>query len=152
MSSEDDPSESRDARKHRSRAREFSPTATSEEAFQEALRTLVLEADAHDVDVRGGWPVVRGDGTKMWDVEITTVDRSSTAHVDETGSTVPSIVNAVAEREGVETTDLPPLQEAIDHELLETVRQSNDEEQYVRFQYCGYEITVRADGSLIVAG
>lgn len=152
MSTEDDPSESCDARKRRSRERDYPPTATTDEAFQEALRALVLEADANGVDVRGGWPVVRGDETKMWDVELTSVARSSTAHVDETGSTVVSIVNAVADREGVETTDLPPLQESIDHKILETLQQSNDQEQFVRFQYYGYEITVRADGSLISEG
>lgn len=152
MPSEDDPLESSDARKHSSSERDLTPTATTDEAFQEALRALVLEAESNGVDVRGGWPIVRGDETKRWDVEITSVARSSTAHVDETGSAVASIVAAVADREGVETTDLPPLQETIDHKVLETLQQSNDEEQYVRFQYYGYEITVRADGSLILEG
>jgi hypothetical protein len=43
-------------------------TITTEEEFHEALRRLVLEADANDVDVRGGWPIV--DGDRGWDLEI----------------------------------------------------------------------------------
>lgn len=126
------------------------PPATTAESFQDAIRALVLEAESNGVDVRGGWPVVRDDGTTLWDVEITEVARSSTTHVDETGSVVVAIVEAVAEREGVDSTDLPPLQDSIDHDVLETLQQSVDDRQFVRFQYAGHRITVRADGSIVV--
>ncbi|MFC5369042.1 HalOD1 output domain-containing protein [Salinirubrum litoreum] len=129
------------------------PAVTTREAFQKTLRKLVVEADANGVDVRGSWPVVRGDETKQWDVEITRLARSSSAHVDTTGSPVASIVEAVAARDGVAPTDLPPLQDAIDHEVLDTLLETDDgARRHVRFQYCGYEITVRADGSIRLDG
>jgi len=129
-------------------------TVTTEEAFQEALRALVLEADANGVSVRGGWPVARDDGTREWDIEITVVSRPTTAHVDDTGSPVASVVEAVAAREGVETTDLPPLQDAIGHEVLEALLDTSDDgsPQHLRFRYSGYEITVRSDGSIRLEG
>lgn len=130
---------------------DFHAATVPEEAFQEALRALVVEADSNGVDVRGGWPVVRGDGTKMWDIEITRLARSSTAHVNDTGSPVTSIVKAVAIREGVEVTDLPPLQDAIEHGILEAVINA-DGPQHVRFRYAGYEIVVRSDGSILLEG
>jgi hypothetical protein len=134
-------------------AADVRPATTTEEAFQEALRQLVIEADSNDVDVRGGWPVVRCDGTKMWNIEITRLTRSSTAHVRDTGSSVASIVEAVAAREDVDRTDLPPLQEAIDHEILETLLNTvDDPQQHVRFHYYGYEVTVRADGTIRLDG
>ena len=129
------------------------PGITTQEAFEEALGALVTEADSNDVDVRGGWPVAREDGTKMWDIEIVGVARRSTAHVSDTDSPVASIIEAVASREGVETTDLPPLHETISPDILETLRQSVDDiEQYVRFRYYGYQITVRGDGSIDIEG
>lgn len=124
---------------------------TTETGFQEALRALVIEADSNGVDVRGGWPVVRGDEAKMWDIEITRLSRSSTAHVNDTHSPIASIIGAVAAREGVESTDLPPLQDAIDHAVLETLYQTIDDPRpHVRFRYYGYDISVRADGSILL--
>ena len=122
--------------------------ATTEEAFQEALREVVIGAEANGVDVRGSWPVLRGDETKLWDVEITRLSRSSTAHVHDTGAPVASIVDAVATRDGVEATDLPPLQEAVEYEVLEKLLAADDTQQHVQFQYCGYTITVRSDGAI----
>ncbi|WP_255150208.1 HalOD1 output domain-containing protein [Halorarius halobius] len=130
------------------------PAVTTEDGFQKALRALVTEADTNGVDVRGGWPVARGDETKMWDVEIAALARSTTAHVDDAGSAVASIIGAVAAREGVDTNDLPPLQEAVDHEVLEMLLDTSDDgpQQYVRFRYCGYEITVRKNGDIRLKG
>lgn len=126
---------------------------TTREAFEEALEAVVTEADSNGVDVRGGWPVAREDDTRMWDVEIVRVSRRSTAHVRDTGSPVASIVEAVASREGVETTELPPLHETISSDILETLRQSVDDvEQHVRFRYYGYQVTVRGDGSIVIEG
>jgi hypothetical protein len=124
---------------------------TTEEALEEALEALVTEADSNGVDVRGGWPVAHEDDTGMWDVEIVEVSRRSTAHVRDTGYPVASVVEAVASREGVETTDLPPLHETISPDILETLRQSADDiEQHVRFQYYGYRVAVRGDGSIVI--
>lgn len=154
MSAEDDPEKSRAARKRSPREREFPPTATTDEAFQEVLRALVLEADANGVDVRGGWPVVRDDDERAWSIEITRLARPSTGHVEETTSPAASIVEAMATREGVKATDLPPLQDAIDPEIIETLVHTIDDgtQQHVRFRYSGYEITVHADGSIRLEG
>lgn len=128
--------------------RDPDPAISTEETFQDALRALVLEANANGVDVRGGWPVATDDVT-TWDVEITAVSRSATAHVDDAGSPVASIVAAVAAREGVAPTDLPPLQDAVHHDVIETLlRGSDDSPRHVRFQYCGYDVTVRSDGTI----
>ncbi|WP_157572867.1 hypothetical protein [Halogranum rubrum] len=44
---------------------------TSEEAFQAALRRLVIAADSNGVDVRGGWPVfIDSEETIGWEAEI----------------------------------------------------------------------------------
>lgn len=130
------------------------PHITTEEEFRQVLRNLVIEADSNGVDVRGGWPIARGDETGMWSIEITALSHQTTAHVDDTGSPAVSIVEAVAARDGVETTDLPPLQDAIDHEILETLLAAADDEpqQHVRFQYHGYEVTVRSDGAIRLDG
>jgi hypothetical protein len=129
-----------------------SPVVTTEEAFQEALERLVIEAEGNGVDVRGGWPVV-DDETGMWDVEVTRVARVSTAHVGEKDTPVAAVVEAVAEREGVDPTDLPPIQDAIDHEILERLLDTvDDPHRHVRFEYCEYTITVRADGSIRLDG
>jgi hypothetical protein len=122
---------------------------TTEGAFQEALRELVLGAASNGVDVRGGWSVGRADETKQWDVEIIRLSGSSTAHVLDADAPVASVVEAVAERGGVEPTALPPLQDAVDPETLETlVNAGSSSQQRVRFQYYGYRITVRSDGSI----
>lgn len=54
---------------------EYSTLATPED-FRTALQTVLREARANDVDVRGGW-VVHGDDGETWDVEITRVVRDS---------------------------------------------------------------------------
>lgn len=154
MSSDQNDSTRSSSRDTASRERAHSHTITTDDAFQEALRTLVLDADSNGVDVRGGWPVVRGDEVRAWDIEITRLSRASTNHVDETGSVTASVVEAVAAREGLEPTDLPPLQNAIAPEILETLLHTGGDgsRQHVRFQYYGYEITVRADGSIRIEG
>jgi len=126
-------------------------TVTSGEGFREKLQELVSEANSNGVDVRGSWPLFQDDTSREWDVEITSLSRQSTAYVQDTGSPVASIIEAVAAREGVETTDLPPLHEAIAPEVLDTLRQRvDDTDQYVQFQYYGYKIIVYSDGSIIL--
>lgn len=150
MSSDDNNGECNSSRKTGSQKRDHSQTITTAEGFQDALQTVVLEAESNGVDVRGGWPVVGNDQERAWDIEITQVSRVSTAQVEETESLIPSIVEAVAVREGVETTDLPPLQGAIDPDSLETLLDTDpsDTQRHVHFEYYGYEITIRSDGSI----
>lgn len=65
------------------------------------------------------------------------------------------IVEAVAAREGVDETRLPPLGEVIDPDALNAlfVRTAADGRQQrasVRFHYCGYTVVVHADRSITV--
>lgn len=64
------------------------------------------------------------------------------------------IVEAIADRAGVDETDLPPLHDVIDPDALEALfipasPNANDAAQ-IRFQYYGYRVTVSADGSVTV--
>lgn len=63
-------------------------------------------------------------------------------------SIVSRIVMAVAEREGTDPTDLPPLFTAVDTESVETLLDGTDVQ--ISFTYCGYRITVTADEELTV--
>lgn len=128
---------------------DVSSLVTTEKAFQEALRSLVIEADANGVDVRGGWPVVRGDEEQGWDIEITSVSSRSTTAIEKSEFPASAIADAVAEREGVEATDLPPLYDAIGPDILEILHEADDDsDQRVRFEYVGYTVTVSADGTI----
>jgi len=132
---------------------EIRSVITTAEGFREALRTIVTEADRNDVDVRGGWPIERSDGERAWDIEVTRVSRQSTALVEDTGFPASAVVNAVAEREGVETTDLPSLYDAIGPDILEILHEADtDSDQRVTFDYAGYRITVSSDGSIVLNG
>jgi hypothetical protein len=127
------------------------PAVTSEEAFREALRQLVIEADSNGVDVRGGWPVERSDAERAWELEITEISRRSTATTEDSEFPASAVVDAVAERKGVDTTDLPPLYDSIGPDILEIVDRASDESgQTVTFEYYGYTITLDADGTIIV--
>lgn len=68
-----------------------------------------------------------------------------------------AVVERVAAREGVDPTDLDvPLFDAIDPDALDSIVRSSDPDRddglgTVRFAYYGYEVTVRADGTVRVA-
>ncbi|AXG08316.1 hypothetical protein DU500_17730 (plasmid) [Haloplanus rubicundus] len=127
------------------------PAVTTEEAFREALRQLVIEADSNGVDVRGGWPVERTDAERAWEFENTEVSRRSTATTEDSEFPACAVVDAVAEREGVDATDLPPLYDSIGPDVLEIVTQSNDESgRTVTFEYYSYTITLDADGTIVI--
>lgn len=70
----------------------------------------------------------------------------------ETHSRVATIVREVADRKGVDFTDLPPLYDEIDPEALETLADSLAESQRgeIRFTYCGYDVLIDSDGHVIV--
>lgn len=129
------------------------PAVTSEEAFREALRQLVIEADSSGVDVRGGWPVERSDAERAWELEITEISKRSIATADDTEFPASAVVDAVAEREGVDPTDLPPLYDAIGPDVLEVLHEADaDGDQRVTFEYSGYRVTVSSDGSIVLDG
>lgn len=85
----------------------------------------------------------------------------STANVDATTQPVQQepfvqqVVEAVAEAEGVDPVELEPLCKVIDTDALEslfrpqlTVGAVPDPESVARFEYCGYEVTVSAVGTV----
>jgi hypothetical protein len=60
------------------------------------------------------------------------------------------VLETVAEREGVETTDLPSrLYDVVDPDALDSVFTADV--GHLTFPYCGYRITVHADGRIELA-
>lgn len=67
-----------------------------------------------------------------------------------------SVIEAVADREGVDPMDLTaPLYDAVDPEALDAMVQDdakyNESSLRIEFQYYGYTISVSADGSVQVS-
>lgn len=60
------------------------------------------------------------------------------------------IVERVAEKEGCEPKALPPLWDSIDAEAVEQCIDSTEAPIEVRFRYCWYSITVRADDGITI--
>ena len=58
------------------------------------------------------------------------------------------ITEEIAEREGVETTDLPALYEYVNPEALTDIVDSANEDLRIEFSYCHYQITVNGNGSI----
>lgn len=66
---------------------------------------------------------------------------------------VRAIVFEVAEREGTDPTQLPPLYEVVDPDALQAfVESSGDDALAVEFLYQGYEVRVTSDGDVEVDG
>ncbi|WP_255150158.1 HalOD1 output domain-containing protein [Halorarius halobius] len=125
---------------------------TTEDEFHEALQQLVTDAAANGVDVRGGWPIVDDDREDSWELVITKIARRTTAQVDDAAFPASAIVDAVAAREGVDPTELPPLYDSIGPDILEILHESGDPDQRVRFDYYGYTISVTSGGSITIDG
>jgi hypothetical protein len=123
----------------------------SAEAFHEHLESLVRAAADQGVDVRGNWPVTGDDGT--WSIKVDRIDRRSRTTATE-DRLVLAVLETVAVREGVDVTDLPSLFDVIDPELLDAVFRGDGDgggrRQRLQFDYCGYLVTVRGDGVVIV--
>lgn len=129
----------------------LSTDITDEEEFRDALRAVAMEARSNGVDIRGSWPLTGDDETQVWDVVVTEISDRSVGRVRSTEFPVSSVMEAVAAREGVSLTDLPPLQESLDPTILERLQETSDGvDQFVRFEYCGYRITVHADDTVVV--
>ena len=66
------------------------------------------------------------------------------------------VVEAVADAEGVDPFDLEaPLYDAIDPTALDrlfepTARGETERQGQVTFEFCGYDVTVRSDGSVSI--
>lgn len=126
---------------------------TDVERFQKGVRALVVDADANGVDVRGSWPVVSKDGDLAWEILVSSVSRRVTEVIGDGESPQTAVVRAVADRNGVSQFELPPLYEAIEPAVLETLgAMGADSGQRVGFDYAGYRITVHADGTIYLDG
>ncbi|WP_233563501.1 HalOD1 output domain-containing protein [Haloarcula sp. Atlit-7R] len=61
-----------------------------------------------------------------------------------------AIVGAVAAATNQETTDLPPLQETIEADALDTLLDGQSSSVAASFQYAGTDVSVTGDGSIEV--
>ncbi|WP_209452119.1 HalOD1 output domain-containing protein [Halosimplex halophilum] len=70
---------------------------------------------------------------------------------DDASTTVLSVLETVAAAERADPVDLPPLADAVDPQALNDLFEPSGEKLApvtVRFEYCGYEVTVRGVGSV----
>ena len=80
------------------------------------------------------------------------------AHLRDEAETMSlAVIGAVAEREGVDVLELPPLHEAIDPEALDALFPPNSADaersaEELTFSYQGYSITISADGEITLDG
>lgn len=116
---------------------------TTADEFADAIAEAVQSAVENDVDVRGSW-LVEGATDGGYDVEVVAV---APRHRADGRSPTAAVVEAVAAREGVAETELPPLADAVDPDALEAVV-DGDGDRRISFEYHGYAVTVHPDGSV----
>ncbi|WP_123539391.1 HalOD1 output domain-containing protein [Halosimplex salinum] len=63
-----------------------------------------------------------------------------------------SVIRAVADVEGTDPTDLPPLADAVDADALNKLleHEGRDAELQITFRYCGYHVILTHDGHAVV--
>jgi hypothetical protein len=120
---------------------------TTAGGFRRALRRVLLDAESNGVDVRGTWAVDVDDA--RWTVDVSRSARESTIRPNAFPAT--AIVRSVADREGVSTADLPPLYEAVDLDTIEAIYAAANAGRSTTFEYVGYTVTLRADGTVAIA-
>lgn len=90
----------------------------------------------------------RQDGTR----NLGRVDAEPTE--DARDSVLQRVVTGVADATDAEPTDLPPLYETIDPDVLEKLAENSpppeNEPVYLRFSYCGCTVIVDSDGTVTV--
>lgn len=62
------------------------------------------------------------------------------------------VINAVATADGVDPTDLDPLYEYIDPNVLAQLSDQDGAEWSLTFQYTDHQVTVNHDGQILVDG
>lgn len=117
--------------------------------FHTALEALVTDAVESGVDIDGNWPVAVEDG---WDIEIRRVAHRSRSTATDADNLVTRLVEGVAARAGVEPTELAPLHDVIEPEILELLCARETTRGHITFQYIGYDVTVNADGTIFIDG
>ncbi|MDS0477980.1 HalOD1 output domain-containing protein [Natrinema sp. 1APR25-10V2] len=65
-------------------------------------------------------------------------------------STYIQVLERIAEKEGEDSLELPPLRNTIDPEALDNLFQSSLDDGEVVFSYHGYQVTVTADGQITI--
>lgn len=86
------------------------------------------------------------------DPESSVVLGTATWERDTENTPVYAAVSAVAEVDGTDPVELPPLYDAIDPEALNALftSQSHAPVERLSFQYAGYEVVVRGNGTVLV--
>lgn len=82
-----------------------------------------------------------------------TIDTKPTPRIDQSTSPSEAVIEAVAEAEGVEPTDLQPLYDVLDPDALNSLFKSRNHVNQTRrglitFEYHGYEVHVDEDGQV----
>ncbi|WP_396890861.1 HalOD1 output domain-containing protein [Natronomonas sp.] len=69
--------------------------------------------------------------------------------MDESDDPASAIIDAFATHKQIEATELPPLYDAIDPEIINTLSEPGEggNRRHVTFQYCGCEIAIHADAA-----
>lgn len=72
----------------------------------------------------------------------------------EDSSVASSVVTAVSKADGVDPSDLPPLQETVDGDALDALfarSSTGTDGPRVAFHYAGHRVTVESDGAITVS-
>lgn len=81
--------------------------------------------------------------------------RTTTLHAEcdpaEDGEVSTTVVTAVADAMGVGATDLEPLSRRLDPDALDELFRRDDGDCYVGFRFNGHDVTVYADGHVVVS-
>lgn len=97
-------------------------------------------------------PFASDDDSETKSLDGTVV--TETHRTPETSVTV-DVVRTVAEQEGVGSTDLPVLNDAVDPEALEDLLAGVDRDGRadvrISFRYCGYTVVVTADSVTLLS-
>lgn len=92
------------------------------------------------------------DRSRHW---IATADASGVPNGSWDGPVSVDVLTAVADLEGVNPADLPPLRDVVDVDAIDALFDSRDDAAsrgpgYVSFRYEGYSITIYHDGEFVV--
>jgi len=117
-----------------------------------ALEDLVQDAGESGIDVVGEWSIQDDLGDEAWNVDVSPGGERFRSRVYTSGEAIATIVEVIAEREDTDPSDLPPLHDTIDTLIFESLLRSvtDEAQQHVRFLYCGYQITVYDDGTILI--
>lgn len=86
-----------------------------------------------------------------------TFDAETTSEIDQNTTLSEAVVEAVADAEGVEPTDLRPLYDVLDPDALDSLFQprvpgGRSTRGQITFQYHGYEVHIDEEGQVTLLG